>query len=122
MIRSGYTATYYEYEEKDPKRLDEAGTAHPHLAGVAQTEEMKRWLHDSWVSLFDLIKAKCRRTRTLTENRYFSAVAGDAPSFECWPPKEWALVRSLSICRVSKLTIIARVSPWIMGSPHWRDV
>ncbi|KAN0099539.1 hypothetical protein V8E51_013314 [Hyaloscypha variabilis] len=69
LIRSGYTAAYYEYARSDPKRLDEAGSLRPNLAGVAQTEEMKTWLHDS----------------------YFAAVAGDAPSWECWPPKEWAL-------------------------------
>jgi hypothetical protein len=28
----------------------------------------------------------------LMARRYFAAVAGDAPSWECWPPKEWALV------------------------------
>ena len=47
LIRSGYTAAYYEYAKSDPKRLEEAGSAKPNLAGVAQTEEMKTWLHDS---------------------------------------------------------------------------
>lgn len=47
LIRSGYTSAYYKYEVSDPSRLDEAGTATPSLAGVAQTEEMKTWLHDS---------------------------------------------------------------------------
>ena len=47
LIRSGYTAAYYEYERSDPKRLDEAGSLRPNLVGVAQTEEMKTWLHDS---------------------------------------------------------------------------
>lgn len=47
LVRSGYTAMYYEYEKSDPRRLDEAGSAKPMLAGVAQTEEMKVWLHDS---------------------------------------------------------------------------
>jgi hypothetical protein len=54
LIRSGYTAAYYEYEKSDPKKLDEAGSLHPTLAGVAQTEEMKSWLHDSYVSLGSL--------------------------------------------------------------------
>jgi hypothetical protein len=35
-------------------------------AGVSQEEKMIDWLHDSW----------------------FSAVAGDAPSFEAWPSQE----------------------------------
>ena len=46
LIRSGYTSAYYDYEKTDPKRLDETGTAMPSIAGVAQTEEMKEWLHD----------------------------------------------------------------------------
>lgn len=47
LVRSGYTAAYYEYEKTDPKRLEQAGSKRPRLAGVAQTEEMKTWLHDS---------------------------------------------------------------------------
>ena len=46
LIRSGYTAKYYEHEKSNPMVLDAAGSAHPNLAGVAQTEEMKSWLHD----------------------------------------------------------------------------
>ena len=48
LVRSGYTAAYYKYEKEDPSRLDEAGSLHPCLAGVAQTEEMKTWLHDKY--------------------------------------------------------------------------
>ena len=47
LIRSGYIDAYYKYEKTDPQRLEESGTAKPKLAGVAQTEEMKTWLHDS---------------------------------------------------------------------------
>lgn len=47
IIRSGYTSAYYNYEKADPKRLDEVAVHMPSLAGVAQTEEMKEWLHDS---------------------------------------------------------------------------
>jgi hypothetical protein len=47
LVRSGYTAAYYECEKSDPRKLDEAGSLKPLLAGVAQTEEMKVWLHDS---------------------------------------------------------------------------
>lgn len=47
LIRSGYTAAYYHYQRTDPRRLDQAGSAVPCLAGVAQTEEIKTWLHDS---------------------------------------------------------------------------
>lgn len=47
LIRSGYTSAYYEYEKTDPEKLDKAGSTKPTHAGVAQTEEMKRWMHDS---------------------------------------------------------------------------
>lgn len=47
LVRSGYISAYYGYEKTDPKKLDEAGSAKPCLAGLAQTEEMKTWLHDS---------------------------------------------------------------------------
>ncbi|KAI5240368.1 hypothetical protein E4T42_08414 [Aureobasidium subglaciale] len=69
LIRSGYTDAYYKYNQDDPARLVEAGSLHPCLAGVTQTDEMKTWLHDN----------------------YFSAVGGDAPAWECWPPEQWAL-------------------------------
>lgn len=47
IIRSGYTSAYYHYEKTDPKRLEEAAVPMPNLVGVAQTEEVKAWLHDS---------------------------------------------------------------------------
>ncbi|KAH7177211.1 hypothetical protein DER46DRAFT_621189 [Fusarium sp. MPI-SDFR-AT-0072] len=77
LVRSGYTATYYEYEKSAPEKLVVAGTHKLHLAGLAQTEEMKTWLHD----------------------RYFSAVADDAPSFKCWPTtQKWHLHEYLLAC------------------------
>lgn len=47
LVRSGYTASYYEYQATAPGRLIEAGSTKPALAGLAQTEEMKTWLYDS---------------------------------------------------------------------------
>lgn len=47
LVRSGYTARYYELEKSDPKKLLAAGVESPCLAGVEQSEEMKTWLHDS---------------------------------------------------------------------------
>jgi len=88
LVRSGYTARYYELEKSDPKRLLEAGVETPNLAGVEQSEEMKTWLHDSYV-----IEVSCKYDETyLTGNSYFAAVAGNAPAFEVWPGKEWKLV------------------------------
>ncbi|KAJ6070531.1 putative cyclase [Penicillium canescens] len=66
LIRSGYTARYYDLKHTDPCRLKEAGCLEPQFVGVEQSEEMKTWLHDS----------------------YFAAVAGDAPAFEVWPTEK----------------------------------
>lgn len=71
FIRSGFISTYYT---KTPDARA-AGALRPHgpgkddgqrWAGVKQEESMLDWLHDC----------------------YFSAVAGDAPSFEAWPSQE----------------------------------
>lgn len=47
LIRSGYTARYYELKHMDPCRLKEAGCLEPQFVGIEQSEEMKTWLHDS---------------------------------------------------------------------------
>jgi len=69
LIRSGFVETYWENSREKRKELglrshaSGAGKSEQAWAGVEQSEEMKDWLHDC----------------------YFAAVAGDAPSFECWP-------------------------------------
>lgn len=64
LIRSGYTSSYYEYEKTDPAKLTEAGSLKPSLAGIAQTEEMKTWLHDWYVehSLLARVSQALNRT------------------------------------------------------------
>lgn len=71
FIRSGFISTYYT---KSPDARA-AAALRPHTggkddgqrwAGIKQEEVMIDWLHDC----------------------YFSAVAGDAPSFEAWPSQE----------------------------------
>lgn len=72
LIRSGYTDTYYKFAAADPARLDDAGSLHPCLAGIAQTEEMKAWLHDKCA-----FKLPVRNgTRALT----FFCIVTSAPS------------------------------------------
>jgi hypothetical protein len=51
LIRSGYTARYYECEKNDPEKLEVIGVEVPSLTGVEQTEEMKTWLHDRYVNM-----------------------------------------------------------------------
>ncbi|KAK5994323.1 hypothetical protein PT974_04796 [Cladobotryum mycophilum] len=69
LVRSGYTDAYYKNRTENPEKLDMIEIETVTLAGLARTEEMKTWLHDS----------------------YFSAVAGDSPTCEVWPFEEWAL-------------------------------
>ncbi|KAE8442254.1 hypothetical protein EG329_003514 [Mollisiaceae sp. DMI_Dod_QoI] len=71
FIRSGFVQTYHT----TPSDIRAAAALRPHSigktdgqrwAGVKQEDKMLDWLHDC----------------------YFSAVAGDAPSFEAWPSQE----------------------------------
>ncbi|KAH9901986.1 hypothetical protein F4778DRAFT_135115 [Xylariomycetidae sp. FL2044] len=67
IIRSGFTASW---ATKSTDEVWDHQNIVPHpFGGVQQSEEMIRWIWDN-----------------------FSAVAGDQPSFECWPTREdWAL-------------------------------
>jgi hypothetical protein len=70
MVRSGFTKGYKALTEAEKQALASrpyfGGPNGGHrFIGVAQSEEMADWLHNS----------------------YFSAVAGDAPAFESWPPQ-----------------------------------
>ncbi|RLL98504.1 hypothetical protein CFD26_106026 [Aspergillus turcosus] len=69
LVRSGYVSRYYEMQKENPAKLEDL--AHnPAYAGVEQSEDMKKFLHDN----------------------YFAAVGGDAPAFEAWPRKtDWYL-------------------------------
>lgn len=73
LIRSGYT---YRHDNASPEQLAKAAEFKS-FAGIEQSEEMLEFLHDS----------------------YFSAVAGDAPSFEVMPPqKGWFMHEYLLAC------------------------
>ncbi|KAI5242772.1 hypothetical protein E4T42_07583 [Aureobasidium subglaciale] len=60
IIRSGYIAQYNNSSREDLEALSKIMP--PTFLGVEQSEEMLRWIWEN-----------------------FSAVAGDQPSFECWP-------------------------------------
>ncbi|KAI4745977.1 hypothetical protein E4T50_03717 [Aureobasidium sp. EXF-12298] len=63
IIRSGYMAQYYKRSRDDIAALSKI--LPPTFLGVEQSEEVLRWIWDN-----------------------FSAVAGDQPSFECWPSSQ----------------------------------
>ncbi|KAB8231428.1 hypothetical protein BDV23DRAFT_171419 [Aspergillus alliaceus] len=64
LIRSGFVTRYNELSSE--QRAAAAARSHEDVswAGVSQDQDMVDWLHDC----------------------YFAAVAGDSPTFECWPP------------------------------------
>lgn len=67
IIRSGYMAAYNTKTQTELSALTKVNP--PAFSGVEQSEEMIKWIWEN-----------------------FSAVAGDQPSFECWPRQtEWAL-------------------------------
>ncbi|KAF2672288.1 hypothetical protein BT63DRAFT_422776 [Microthyrium microscopicum] len=66
FVRSGFNAAYASKTEEERTKLAKREGEALTYAGVEQSEEMLDWLHDA----------------------YFAAVAGDAPSFEVWPPKK----------------------------------
>lgn len=67
FIRSGYVKAYYDRTREEHQETyngnQERGLENNPFAGVAREEKMIDWLHDC----------------------YFSAVAGDSPTFEAWP-------------------------------------
>ncbi len=70
LIRSGFVEEYHSQPEAERNAAalrthDPDGVDLQQWAGIKQEEEMLDWIHDC----------------------YFSAVAGDAPSFEAWPSK-----------------------------------
>ncbi|KAJ9649503.1 hypothetical protein H2199_000278 [Coniosporium tulheliwenetii] len=63
IIRSGYMAAFNELKKDELAAL--AKVMPPTFSGVEQSEEMLEWIWNN-----------------------FSAVAGDQPSFECWPTQK----------------------------------
>lgn len=62
IIRSGYMAAYNKMSKDELVALTKVNP--PTFSGVEQSEEVLQWIWEN-----------------------FSAVAGDQPSFECWPTK-----------------------------------
>ncbi|KAH3421603.1 hypothetical protein KXW09_001236 [Aspergillus fumigatus] len=64
MVRSGFVERYDQLTPAERKAAAERAHDDIQWAGLKQEEAVKDWLHDC----------------------YFAAVAGDSPTFECWPP------------------------------------
>jgi hypothetical protein len=63
FVRSGFGAAYAALDGGGRAALAARKGRKGEYAGIKQEDEVLDWLHDCW----------------------FSAVAGDAPSFEAWP-------------------------------------
>ncbi|KAL4875327.1 hypothetical protein BJY04DRAFT_232698 [Aspergillus karnatakaensis] len=63
LVRSGFVKKYNELSPQDREAAALRTHADIAWAGLKQEEEILDWLHDC----------------------YFAAVAGDSPTFECWP-------------------------------------
>ncbi|KAI1081668.1 hypothetical protein F5B20DRAFT_569615 [Whalleya microplaca] len=100
LIRSGYIPRYYELQRDDPAKLEDLAH-HPSFAGVEQSDQMKTFLHDT----------------------YFSAVGGDAPAFEAWPPKtEWYLHEYLLAmwgCIIGEMFDLEKLSEECQKRQRW---
>jgi len=71
FVRAGFAEDYYKRSPEENAKIGlrtHGGTGEnvQRWAGVKQSQQMIDWLHDC----------------------YFAAVAGDAPTFECWPTQE----------------------------------
>jgi len=98
IIRSGYMASY---ANKSSSELSaQAAVNPPHLIGVEQSEEMLEWI---WSN--------------------FAAVAGDQPSFECWPTKqEWSLHEILLAgwgCPIGELFDLEKLAQHCKTTKRW---
>jgi hypothetical protein len=69
LVRSGFIDKYNSLDEKQRAHLGTLKIPEHTFVGVEQTEDMADFLHDN----------------------YFSAVIGDAPAFEAWPPAPFSL-------------------------------
>jgi hypothetical protein len=98
LIRSGWMVAQGKKSEEELKALQKEP---PHrFCGVEQSEEMLRWIWEN-----------------------FSAVAGDQPSFECWPTrKEWHLHEVLLAgwgCPIGELFWLEKLAEECARQKRW---
>ncbi|KAI8947966.1 hypothetical protein F4801DRAFT_487715 [Xylaria longipes] len=98
FIRSGFMASLAT-KTQDELSTYRAVVPH-HFGGVEQSEDVLRWIWDN-----------------------FAAVAGDQPSFECWPTKEsWALHEVLLAgwgCPIGELFDLERLAEHCRKEGRW---
>lgn len=73
ILRTGWVDAYLQKTTEEREKLGEVVGLNHQFVGVEQTQEMIGFLHDN----------------------YFSAVAGDQPGFEKWPPPKSPVLHSI---------------------------
>lgn len=98
LVRSGYMAAYNSKTAAEIAALQAVNP--PSFAGVEQSEEVLRWVWEN-----------------------FSAVAGDQPSFECWPSqREYSLHEVLLGgwgCPIGELFDLEKLAEHCEGAKRW---
>jgi len=91
------------YQSKTPSQLQSLRATFPHhqFVGLQQSEEILRWIWEN-----------------------FSAVAGDQPSFECWPSqqKDWSLHEVLLAgwgCPIGELFDLEKLAEHCRREERW---
>ncbi|TGJ81973.1 hypothetical protein E0Z10_g6785 [Xylaria hypoxylon] len=98
FIRSGFMVSLAT-KTKDELATYRAVVPH-HFGGVEQSEDMLRWIWD-----------------------HFAAVAGDQPSFECWPTKESLLLHEVLLagwgCPIGELFDLEKLAEHCREQNRW---
>jgi len=98
LIRSGYMASHNKKSAEELSALKDV--LPPKFSGVEQSEDMLRWIWEN-----------------------FSAVAGDQPSFECWPTQQpWSLHEVLLAgwgCPIGELFDLEKLAQHCLKVNRW---
>ncbi|KKA24601.1 hypothetical protein T310_1348 [Rasamsonia emersonii CBS 393.64] len=65
LIRSGYVSRYYELQKENPAKLEEL-SHNECFAGVEQSEEMKKFLHDKLTGITQKLSEECEKRQRWT--------------------------------------------------------
>lgn len=98
IVRSGYINAYSKLSQAEAE--ERTSVVPPPLAGVEQTEDMLEWIWNN-----------------------FSAVAGDQPSFECWPPSPDLVLHEVLLsgwgCPIGELFDLEKLAAHCKENNRW---
>ncbi|KAF2084970.1 hypothetical protein K490DRAFT_47933 [Saccharata proteae CBS 121410] len=98
IIRSGYMAAYNAMSRAELSALSQVNP--PTFSGVEQSEGMLEWIWEN-----------------------FAAVAGDMPSFECWPSQEDYMLHEVLLagwgCPIGELFDLEKLAEYCKNIGRW---